>query len=64
MVLFNAFQIVVLFACMPLIINYLDTATFVGHAVAYYAAWVIYFLLFIFQVAWSANGLENINKNL
>lgn len=50
MILFNAFQIVVLFACMPLIINYLEAATFAGHAVAYYAAWIIYVLLFVFHV--------------
>lgn len=46
MLAFNAFQIVVLFACLPFIISWLWTATFTGAFALVWIAIITYIILF------------------
>ena len=47
MKLFNAFQAVLMFCLMPLVIQWVDGAEFTGHVVAYYGAWTVYTIMFV-----------------
>ena len=44
--IFNSFQIVLLFACAPFIIQYVNTAEFSGHAILFWTLLVGYLVGF------------------
>jgi len=60
--LFNALQLVVAFMAWPLLIQWLDQATFRGAGVAFWSAIVIYVASFIAAVASTHHSLETIDN--
>lgn len=59
MKLFNAFQIVGAFVAWPFLISWIDTATFHGAGVAFYAACALYVVAFGAMVVSVHNTLED-----
>lgn len=51
MFLFNAFQITVLFAVMPFMIQWVSDASFKGHSAAFWVLIIAYLVSFGFTVA-------------
>jgi uncharacterized SAM-binding protein YcdF (DUF218 family) len=55
---FNAFQLVILFACFPFIINWLHKGTFVGSYPLMWVAIAAYVIEFIFLVGFVAEEIK------
>lgn len=49
--IFNAFQLVAAFVAWPFLIQWLASATFTGHAAAFYSACALYVVAFGLMVA-------------
>lgn len=58
MIFFNAFQLTVLFATWPFIIQWLHTANFAAHGVLYWVAMVAYVIHFGFNIFATGSTLD------
>lgn len=54
---FNAFQLVILFACLPFIVSWLWGAPFAGASALVWVAIVVYVILFFFVVGCVSNSI-------